>query len=71
MILYVDASCLIKRYILEEASADVDAWIGHADFVATASITLAAVAAELARRPAWIKPLRKTRSRALEKLTED
>ena len=71
MILYVDASCLLKRYVLEEASADVDAWMSHADFVATASISLAEVAAELARRPAWIKPSRVTRGRALEKLTED
>ena len=71
MILYVDASCLIKRYILEEASADVGAWIGHADFVATASISLAEVAAELARRPAWIKPSRAARGRALERFTLD
>ncbi len=49
----------------------MDAWISHADFVATASISLAEVAAELARRPAWIKPSRKTRSHALEKLIEE
>jgi predicted nucleic acid-binding protein len=71
MILYVDTSCLLKHYLLEEGSADVHAWIGHADFVATASISLAEVAAELARRPAWIKPSRVVRGRALEKLTEE
>jgi predicted nucleic acid-binding protein len=71
MILYVDAGCLLRRYVLEEGSADVHAWIGHADFVATASISLAEVAAELARRPAWIKPSRVARGRALERLMED
>jgi predicted nucleic acid-binding protein len=71
MILYVDASCLLKHYVLEEASGDVDAWIAHADFVATACTSLAEAAAELARRPPWIQPSRKVRGRALEKLTED
>ena len=71
MILYVDSGCLLRRYVLEEGSADVDAWIGHADFVATASTSLAEVAAELARRPAWVKPSRAARGGALEKLTED
>jgi uncharacterized protein len=71
MILYVDASCLLKRYVVEETSADVDAWMGHADLVATASLSLAEVAAELARRPAWIEPSRVKRGRALERLTED
>jgi len=68
MILYVDAGCLLRRYLPEEGSADVHAWIGHADFVVTASISLVEVASELARRPAWIKPSRVARGRALERL---
>lgn len=71
MILYVDTSSLLKRYVLDEASADVDAWIGHADFVATASTSLVEAAADLSRRPAWTRPSRTALSRALEKLMQD
>lgn len=49
MILYLDASALVKRYIQEKASQDVDAWIEAADMVVTGLITRVEVAAAIAR----------------------
>ncbi len=49
MILYLDASALVKRYIQENASQDVNAWIEAADMVVTALITRVEVAAAIAR----------------------
>jgi hypothetical protein len=53
VILYLDASSLLKRYIREEASRDVDDWMACADAVATASETLPESAAVLPRLPPW------------------
>ena len=39
MILCLDASALVKRYIQEKASQDVNAWIEAADMVVTGLIT--------------------------------
>ncbi len=49
MIVYLDASALLKRYIAEAGSAEVGELIARADAVATALITRAEVAAALAR----------------------
>lgn len=49
MIVYVDASALVKRYVTEVGSADVNALTAGAAAVATALVTRAEVAAALAR----------------------
>jgi len=49
MILYLDASALVKRYIQEKASLDINAWIKAADMVVTGLITRVEVAAAIAR----------------------
>lgn len=49
MILYLDASALVKRYIEEKASRDVNTWIETADMVVTGLITRVEVAAAIAR----------------------
>jgi predicted nucleic acid-binding protein len=49
MILYLDASALVKRYIQEKASQDVNAWIEAADMIMTGLITRVEVAAAIAR----------------------
>ena len=49
MILYLDASALVKRYIQEKASQDVTAWIEAADMVVIGLISRVEVAAAIAR----------------------
>src|SRR4030042_5756250 len=49
MILYLDASALVKRYIQEKGSQDVNAWIEAADMVVTGLISRVEVAAAIAR----------------------
>lgn len=49
MILYLDASALVKRYIAEAGSQDVNAWIAAAESLATSLITRTEVAAALTR----------------------
>jgi len=49
VILYLDASVLVKRYIQEKASQEVNAWIEAADMVVTGLITRVEVAAAIAR----------------------
>lgn len=49
MILYLDASALVKRYIAEKNSPDVNAWIAAADAVVTSLITRTEVAAAISR----------------------
>jgi predicted nucleic acid-binding protein len=49
VILYLDASALVKRYIQEKASQDVNAWIEATDMVVTGLITRVEVAAAIAR----------------------
>ncbi|OGO13151.1 MAG: hypothetical protein A2030_06505 [Chloroflexi bacterium RBG_19FT_COMBO_50_10] len=49
MILYLDAGALVKRYIQEKASLDVNAWIKAAEMVVTGLITRVEVAAAIAR----------------------
>jgi uncharacterized protein len=49
VILYLDASALVKRYIEEKASQDVNTWIETADMVVTGLLTRVEVAAAIAR----------------------
>ena len=49
MILYLDASALVKRYIAEKNSQDVSAWISSADSTVTSLITRSEVAAAIGR----------------------
>jgi uncharacterized protein len=49
VILYLDASALVKRYIQEKASQDVNTWIEAADMVVTGLLTRVEVAAAIAR----------------------
>lgn len=49
MILYLDASALVKRYVQEKGSEQVNAWIGGAEMVITGLITRVEVSAAIAR----------------------
>lgn len=49
MILYLDASALVKRYIQEKSSDQVNAWIEAAEMVVTGLITRVEVGAAIAR----------------------
>jgi predicted nucleic acid-binding protein len=49
MILYLDASTLVKRYIQEKGSEQVNAWINASEMVTTGIITRVEVAAAIAR----------------------
>lgn len=49
MIVYLDASALVKRYVAEAGSRDVDALLASAAAVGTSGISRAEVAAALAK----------------------
>jgi predicted nucleic acid-binding protein len=49
VILYLDASALVKRYVQEKASQDVYTWIEAAEMVVTGLITRVEVTAAIAR----------------------
>ena len=49
MILYLDASALVKRYIQERDTENVNAWIEAAEMVVTGLISRVEVAAAIAR----------------------
>jgi len=49
VILYLDASALVKRYIHEKESQNVNAWIGAAEMVVTGLISRVEVVAAIAR----------------------
>jgi hypothetical protein len=49
MILYLDASALVKRYIAENESEQVNSWIANAEIVVTGLISRVEVAAAIAR----------------------
>ncbi len=49
MILYLDASALVKRYIQEKESVQVNTWVDAAEMVVTGLITRVEVAAAIAR----------------------
>lgn len=58
MILYLDTSALVKRYIAEDGSQDVNRWIGQAAPASTSLITRAEMGAAITRavRMRWITP---------------
>ena len=49
MIVYLDASALVKRYVVEPGSSEVKALIGQAEVVGTSLISRAEVSAGLAK----------------------
>ncbi len=49
MILYLDASALVKRYIAETGSEQVNAWINNADIVVTSIVSRTEVVAAISR----------------------
>lgn len=49
MILYLDASALVKRYIAEKGSDSVNSWISEADMVMTSILTRVEVVAAITR----------------------
>jgi predicted nucleic acid-binding protein len=49
VILYLDASALVKRYIAEQGSDQVNTWIDTAEMVCTGIITRVEVSAAIAR----------------------
>jgi len=49
VILYLDASALVKRYVQEKGSEQVSAWIGEAEMAITGLITRVEVSAAIAR----------------------
>jgi predicted nucleic acid-binding protein len=49
MNLYLESSALVKRYIREKSSQDVNSWIEAADMVVTGLISRVEVAAAIAR----------------------
>jgi predicted nucleic acid-binding protein len=49
MIVYLDASALVKRYVAEEGSDEVATLLGRAEVVGTATISRAEVVAALAK----------------------
>jgi uncharacterized protein len=57
MILYLDSSALVKRYIAETGSVEVEALIKKADIVGTGLITRAEVPAALSKavRLSWLE----------------
>lgn len=58
MILYLDTSALVKRYVAESGSREVVALIEQADTVGTAALTQVEMASALAKsaRLKWIAP---------------
>ena len=49
MILYLDASALVKRYVQEAGSPEVNVWVDTAQLLTTGLVTRVEVAAVLAR----------------------
>jgi len=67
MIVYLDASVLVKRYIDEDGTAEVNALITEADFNVTNLISRAEVAAAIMRASRMEMIHRKDAMDALEK----
>ncbi|KAF0106022.1 MAG: hypothetical protein FD147_2612 [Chloroflexi bacterium] len=57
MILYLDTSALVKRYVLEQGSKEVNALIDQADLVGSAMLTSVEMASALTKavRLNWVK----------------
>lgn len=68
MNLYLDTSALIKRYIREQGTDDVNHWIVEADSAATSLITLAEANAAFARAVRTKNLTRRTGEKAVRLL---
>ena len=71
MIAYLDASALVKRYVAEAGSTDVQALIGSARAVGTAVLSRAEVGAALARAARVGLVTREAALKALEAFNAD
>ena len=71
MIVYLDASALVKRYIAEAGSPEVEALIGEAQAIGTAVISRAEVAAALARAARIGLVAREAAAKALQAFNTD
>ncbi len=71
MIVYLDASALVKRYVAEVGSAEVEALIGEAQATGTAVLSRAEVAAALAKAARVGLVTRESAQKALESFNAD
>ena len=71
MILYLDASALVKRYVAEPGSAAVESLIGGAQAVGTGVLSRAEVAAALAKAACAGLLTRESAAKALQAFTAD
>lgn len=71
MIVYLDASALVKRYVAEVGSAEVEALIGEAQATGTAVLSRAEVAAALAKAARVGLVTRESALKALESFNAD
>lgn len=71
MIAYLDASALVKRYVTEAGSPEVEALIGGAQATGTAVVSRAEVAAALAKAARMGLVSREAAAKALEAFNAD
>jgi predicted nucleic acid-binding protein len=71
VIVYLDASALVKRYVAEAGSAEVEALIGEAQATGTAVLSRAEVAAALAKAARVGLVAREAAKKALESFNAD
>ena len=71
MILYLDASALVKRYVAESGSAAVESLIGGAQAVGTGVLSRAEVAAALAKAARAGLVTRESAAKALQAFNAD
>ncbi len=71
MIVYLDASALVKRYIAEAGSPEVEALIGESQAIGTAVISRAEVAAALAKAARIGLVAREAAAKALQAFNAD
>jgi len=71
VIVYLDASALVKRYVAEAGSPEVEALIGEAQAIGTAVISRAEVAAALARAARSGLVTREAGAKALQAFNAD
>ena len=71
MIVYLDANALVKRYVAEAGSPEVEALIGEAQAIGTAVISRAEVAAALARAARIGLVAREAGAKALQAFNAD
>lgn len=71
MIVYLDASALVKRYVAETSSAEVGDLIGNAEAVGTAVVSRAEVSAALAKSVRMKLVARDAAATALKAFTAD